>query len=169
MFQANVIRELINLHFSGKSVLKCCGIDMSVTNVFFFFFKKKLSVWLSLLKCGTWHGLVHGKLISGFAQTGNEQKSPLQREWGEHTFIEPLLTSFEAQYKLAGSLCMAGGWWGAKSKADIWCCRQLEKPWLAGWQGPGVGLIYKFAPNRQHIITMKKKRENAKKLPLDCY
>ena len=37
MFQANVIRELINLHFSGKSVLKCCGIDMIVADVFFYF------------------------------------------------------------------------------------------------------------------------------------
>ena len=168
MFQANVIRELINLHFSGKSVLKCCGIDMIVADVFFYF-KKTLSVWLSLLKCGTWHGLVHGKLISGFAQTGNEQKSPLQREWGEHTFIEPLLASFEAQYKLAGSLCMAGGWWGAKSKADIWCCRQLEKPWLAGWQGPGVGLIYKFAQKPVNISLQWRKKGKNKTLALDCY
>ena len=42
--------------------------------------------------------------------------------------------------------------WG-KSKADIWCCRQLEKP-TPGWQAEpkGWSLISKFAQNNQHSI-----------------
>ena len=54
--------------------------------------------------------------------------------------------------------------WG-KSKADIWCCRQLEKP-TPGWQAEpkGWSLISKFAQNNQHSIRGAVGRKSGWKL-----
>ena len=89
-------------------------------------------MWWSLLKCGTWHGLARGKLISGFTQHKKSRfkGTRLRRAHTNSTFIDE---SFEVQYN---SLCM-----GVESPKQIFgVVGNLRSPALAGRAGRAQGL-----------------------------
>ena len=89
-------------------------------------------MWWSLLKCGTWHGLARGKLISGFTQHKKSRfkGTRLRRAHTNSTFIGE---SFEVQYN---RLCM-----GVESPKQIFgVVGNLRRPALAGRAGRAQGL-----------------------------
>ena len=105
-------------------------------------------------------GQTHIRIRSNWKRTKNPASKGPDCGWA-HTISTFIDGSFEL-CNITGGESLYG--WG-KSKADIWCCRQLEKP-TPGWQAEpkGWSLISKFAQNNQHSIRGAVRRKSGWKL-----